>query len=104
MLTFSTLAEVKSEVRQIIQWYNRQRSGLGLAFHEALSQCYHDIRTNPRRFPKHPFYKGMLNIRRAVFTQTFPYTVTYRITDTEITVIAVSHMSQEEAYWLGRIK
>lgn len=32
----------------------------------------------------------------------FPYTLVYRVSDGEITVLAVAHQSREPGYWRGR--
>lgn len=100
---FSTLAAVKSEVRQAVIWYNQQQANLGIEFLQELTSYYHRIKSAPHLFPTHRFYRGAFNVRRALLHR-FPYAITYRIQDDHILVIAVSHTKREEDYWLARME
>lgn len=85
-----------SEARSAAQWYEREESGLGVAFQRQLDSILVRIRENPQLFAAE---SGPLRI--APFDR-FSYGVVYEELDDRIWVAAVAHHSRRPDYWVGR--
>ncbi len=95
------LPEARIEYAEAVQFYGEQRQDLGQAVINAIENALYRIREFPERW-------GILDgdVRRCL-VHKFPYSVLYRIKQTEqepyILIIAVMHGRREEGYWKARI-
>src|SRR5262249_21676495 len=91
------LPEAKAEFDDAADWYEQQRSGLGVDFVARVGAVTQRIAANPRMHAK--VYK---DVRKAVVPK-FPYVVLYREEATEVIVISVFHTSRNPAIWQARV-
>src|SRR5262245_2404478 len=87
--------EARDEAAETRTWYEGRQAGLGDRFTNELDRTVRSIAENPFQFPR-----ARHEIRRAVLDR-FPYAVYYRVTDTEIIVLAVQGR-QDPARWQSR--
>jgi len=52
-----------------------------------------------RSYPKRPNYEA--GTRRYQFS-VYPYSLIYRVTEQEITIVAVAHAKRKPGYWTNR--
>jgi plasmid stabilization system protein ParE len=83
----------QAEYDEAVDWYERQRPGLGAKFARR-------IKEQLDRLVATPLMHGIVykDIRKAVVTQ-FPYFIYYRVLATKIVVIAVFHSSRDPRIW-----
>jgi len=94
LVSFHALA--KLELNEAAEYYEGESAGLGKAFITALERCTDDI----VRYPD----AGLVmrgSIRRRLIRR-FPYALLYRVTPTEIRILAVMNLKRRPAYWVGR--
>ncbi len=77
-------------------WYEGQKSGLGLDFKAAVDDAFVRIGDFPEMYPAE--YRG---VRRAGLHR-FPYVVYYRIMGNAVEVLAVLHGSRMPGVWRSR--
>lgn len=88
------------ELKAAAAWYERQRSGLGDVFLREVGNTVALIDEAP--------LQGVLwiepqippGVRRRLVPK-FPYAIAY-VTDPELVVVAVAHMSRRPGYWVNR--
>lgn len=73
----------ESDIGQAASWYEAQKPGLGLRFLDAADQLFNRLRESPLQFPL-----VSPDVRRALL-HTFPYAVSFRVTDDAVAVLAV---------------
>ena len=79
----------QAEFDEAFDWYESQRSGLGVDFIDSLAIVINRINTNPK------FYSIIFqDIRRAI-VRKFPYAIFYRIEAEQITIIAIFHSKRD---------
>jgi len=79
------------------QYYEQQLSGLGYRFLNEIDRGVRAIKSLSESAPViHP------SIRRKLLRH-FPYALLYRITPTEIVILAIMHQHRKPNYWLDRI-
>jgi plasmid stabilization system protein ParE len=86
------------EFAAAVRWYEEQRAGLGAEFYEAVSKTIAIIEARPEignPLRQNPVIRRML-------VQRFPYQVVYRISPTEVVIVAVAHLKRRPGYWKGR--
>ena len=93
--------EAIAELDDAIDWYEQQRSGLGLGFLATLDRTIGAVERWPRAAPPIPQVAENLEIRQAR-VGSFPYLVAYMIVDDIATVLAVAHERRRPQYWSGR--
>jgi hypothetical protein len=91
------LREARQEMLDSAAFYEQQRSGLGHRFLDAVDLAVADIQEHPRRWP----VIGKRTRRRLL--GRFPYGILYRVTRSEIVIIAVMHLHRHPRYWTGRL-
>ena len=94
-------ATAEAEAREAAEWYEQQRTGLGLEFLVAVDQAIQQIGVAPERFPRLETLPDEELVRRHLLTR-FPYAVVYEMTASEIRIIAVAHTRRRPNYWLNR--
>lgn len=79
-----------------LKWYAEQSIEAANDFDTEFDSAISQIAADPERFPmcdaRHRYYL----LRR------FPFRIIYRITNSEIVVIAVAHGSRSPGYWANR--
>lgn len=76
--------EVRDEVDEAYRWYERQRSGLGDDFLEALEGIYSFLQSTPQAHQT-----NCKDVRRAL-PRRFPYGIYYRVHPDRVEVVAYS--------------
>ncbi|WP_420580579.1 type II toxin-antitoxin system RelE/ParE family toxin [Reichenbachiella sp.] len=95
-LVIKPLAEV--DLKEIANWYESKKSGLGLAFLEAVDTKIQLLNTNPKAYQKR--YKGS----RLTLVKRFPYAIHYTLEKNFIYIHAVLSTSRNPKIWKGRTK
>ncbi|MEW6239000.1 MAG: type II toxin-antitoxin system RelE/ParE family toxin [Candidatus Omnitrophota bacterium] len=90
-------AEAEEEWRRSVDYYERQKAGLGLEFEEDIRSAALTIAQNPQRWPQ------IGSAQRYLLTR-FPFSLFYLDFPDCVYVIAVAHMSREPFYWKDRTK
>ncbi|MGL4464018.1 MAG: type II toxin-antitoxin system RelE/ParE family toxin [Planctomycetia bacterium] len=88
--------DVQVETDAAYSWYERQRTGLGAEFLDAVERVLAEIAANPSR---RGFAEGDV---RAGSPARFPYAVYYRVLDDRIRVLAVFHTARDPSAWHSR--
>jgi hypothetical protein len=89
--------EVSKEVEEAFEWYESQKSGLGLKFINETEMTIHRISNFPDLHPE-----VLKKLRRAILP-IFPYGVIYSIENGTIVVYAIAHLHRMPFYWRKRI-
>ncbi len=93
-LAYHPLAEL--ELNEAAQYYERESSGLGVAFLASVERCTEAIL-------KHPEGGTLLtDVVRRRLVGTFPYGVLYRVAADSIRVLAIMNMKRRPSYWTRR--
>lgn len=98
MIEYRLISEPPADldVEAAFEWYENERSGLGLEFLDELRATYNRILDSPFKYQE---LRG--NIRRALLRR-FPYVVYFAIEGDLIVVVAVLHVSRDPAEWQRR--
>ena len=80
--------EAEADLLQAYAWYEEQRSGLGVAFLEAVTRCQEAIVQRPLSFPL------VGDLARRAMTRRFPYALFFVIGECDISVVAAFHMAR----------
>lgn len=97
MKSFRILSQASEELEASVAFYNSLRKGLGTAF-------LAEFENTKRRIEALPLAARSLcnNLRRRPIHR-FPYFVMYRVSDDEITIIAIAHRRRRPGFWAGRM-
>jgi plasmid stabilization system protein ParE len=87
--------EAEAEALETRDWYEGRRPGLGAEFRAALDATIEHVADNPLQFR---LVRG--ETRRAILNR-FPYAVYFRVTETDVVVLAV-HGRQHPRRWRSR--
>jgi plasmid stabilization system protein ParE len=93
-VTFNELAE--RELNDAAQYYELEQPGLGSAFITDVQKCTEAILAYPLAGS---IVRG--SIRRRL-CQRFPYGLLYTLSQDELRILAVMHLSRRPSYWVGR--
>ena len=93
-VVFHPLAEL--ELNEAAQYYERESSGLGVAFVVAVGRCTQTILERPEAGTP------LTGLVRRRLVGTFPYGVLYRVTAEEIRVLAIMNLKRRPSYWARR--
>jgi toxin ParE1/3/4 len=91
----------KKELSRSIDWYDRQREGLGGEFLNEFADAAATIRQNPKGFGLMLGRKAKREIRGYVMKR-FPFAVVYEVLAREICIIAIAHGRKRPGYWKRR--
>ncbi len=87
----------ETELDEAVTFYNSEQPELGADFIVEFIHSLERIKTYPKAW--NPFTQ---NTRRCQLRR-FPYGIVYQILESEILVVAVSHLHREPRYWKDRI-
>jgi plasmid stabilization system protein ParE len=90
--------QARNELDEAGDWYEKERTGLGLEFFAEIDRLLLRVTNNPEQFPI--LYRGT---RKAV-ARRFPYCVYFRERNRLIVVVAVFHSARNPAVWQNRIR
>lgn len=90
--------QARREFDEAGDWYEQERTGLGLEFLAEIERLIHRIASNPEQFPL--LYR---DVRKAV-ARRFPYCVYFRERNQHIVVLAIFHSARNPAVWQQRAK
>jgi hypothetical protein len=92
------LPEAHLDIKESIDWYNEQKTGLGKAFYDSVKSRLDYIKSNPLHYQV-----SYRNIRNAL-VNNFPYQVHYRIEETSklIIIFGITHTSRDPEIWKSR--
>jgi plasmid stabilization system protein ParE len=93
-----SIQQASDEFTEAVRWYEKRRPGLGGEFFDAVCATMALIEARPEIGTVVGF--NVLN-RRALVPR-FPYQVVYRLTPSEIVIVAVGHLKRRPAYWRNR--
>ena len=96
-LPLRLLPEARTEFDNAADWYERQRTGLGLAFVGRVRDVFTRVTANP------PIHAAVYQDVRKAVVKKFPYVVLYREEPTEVIVVAVFHTSRDPSIWQSRV-
>ena len=98
MIEYRLISEPPADldVEAAFEWYENERSGLGLEFLDELRASYNRIADGPLKYEE---LRG--GIRRALLRR-FPYAVYFAIEGGIVVVVAVLHASRDPAEWQHR--
>ena len=91
-----TRAIAAAEIEAAYRWYERERSGLGEEFLQAVDDLAKTIAEYPERFPV--IHR---DIRRALLKR-FPYGIFYRLKANQVIVVACFHSKRNPKKWQSR--
>ncbi len=94
-LTSTPAADV--EVEGAFDWYENERSGLGLEFLDEVRAAYNRIVEGPLK------YQDLRSGIRRALLERFPYAVYFAIESDALVVVAVLHASRHPAEWQRRL-
>ena len=79
-------------------WYYERSPLSFVAFSHAVDRALFQIGESPNSFP--PAEHGT----RKFILQRFPFSIVYRVDETEITIVAVAHHKRRPNYWSDRVQ
>lgn len=91
------LPSARRDLLDAFEWYQDQRTGLGLDFKLCVDEVLSKLQKHPKSYNK--VYK---DIRRVV-TQRFPFGVFYLVENNKVIVLAVMHARRDPKQWKKRI-
>ena len=82
--------DIKINLREAYEWYERKKEGLGDDFLEAIQKSLDSISKNPTH------YSFTDETKRRIIVRKFPYKIIYQIFGNEIYVSAIFHFKQNK--------
>lgn len=84
------------DVADAADWYESQKTGLGIRFLDEIERVLSRVRSNPLQFPE--IEPG---VRRGLLRR-FPYSVYFSVGEAAIRVIAILHQHRHPDTWRNR--
>jgi hypothetical protein len=97
------LAPALEEIVEAALWFDKQRSGLGDEFWQAVDAMLLRIEANPSGFARSEFATEQIDIRFAVIRR-FGYVIHFLVEADEAQIVSVAHGARKPGYWLRRSK
>lgn len=95
--------EDAEEAVEASAWYERERTGLGVEFSEAVDAAIDLLEDEIIPLSSMPGAAGARGAKRLVLKR-FPYDIVVRELPEEIVVVAVAHHSRRPGYWRDRLR
>ena len=87
--------EAQKELLDAMAWYEERAVGLGFEFARAIDVVIERIRRTPLTFP------ALESGFRHVMARKFPYSIIYRLTESEIVVVSCFHHRRKPGSWIN---
>ena len=100
-MTVRILHEAENELFGAAAWYEDQEAGVGQRFLGTYETALGSIRERAESASHLEDVQSGRDIRR-VRLRRFPYIVVYELFSEEVVILAVAHIRQRPAYWIGR--
>ena len=97
MKKIAFLSVAEDEMIHSALYYESQTNGLGADFLTSVDFAVQSIQDNPELWPV------IRNHVRRRLLKRFPFGILYRISQDDITVIAVMNLHRDPDYWFSRI-
>ena len=97
------LAAAAEEAAEAAAWYEKERSGLGIDFQNAIEAALDVLEQDIVPLTSMPGVSGARGVKRLMLRR-FPYAVIVYESDAEIMVIAFAHHSRRPGYWRDRVR
>jgi toxin ParE2 len=92
------LRAAREEFAAAVRWFEEQRAGLGAEFYDEVIATTGRLEALPESgSPISPD-----GLTRRLLLPRFPYQIVYRLTPTDIVVLAVAHLKRRPNYWKDR--
>ncbi len=89
--------EAELDLQEAVNWYNKQRPGLGREFLERVEKVF-------ERIPEMPEIHSVIHrTARLALVRRFPYVICYIFDGNTVYVMAVFHGHRDPDVWQGRI-
>jgi plasmid stabilization system protein ParE len=88
--------QAEAELAEAGDWYDRERPGLGPVFVLAVSRTLAAVQQNPLQ------YQIVWRQYRRARVAKFPYSLIYRVSDRDITVVSCFHGRRNPTVWQRR--
>jgi toxin ParE2 len=92
------LRAAREEFAAAVRWFEEQRPGLGSEFHDEVIATVARLES----FPESGSPISPDGLTRRLLLARFPYQIVYRLTPTEVVVLAVAHLKRRPDYWKER--
>jgi len=96
------LQQAAEEVAAAANWYDKERSGLGQEFVNAVEMAMDLIEEDLLPLSPMPGKSRGLGMKRLILKR-FPYDLVVREAKNETVVVAVAHHSRQPGYWRERL-
>ena len=97
-MKISFLLTAQSEFEESIEYYDEQRTGLGLEFSEEVGKAL-------ERISEYPEAWSQLSSRiRRCLVNRFPYSVIYEVRSELLIIVAIQHHHRKPESWRSRVK
>jgi plasmid stabilization system protein ParE len=92
------LVPAEKEMLEAVIFYESQAHNLGRDFLYIIESNLKNISKNPLRWPiiDHGVHRRLIN--------RFPYSILYKLDDSQIIIVAIMHLHRRPNYWLDRIE
>jgi plasmid stabilization system protein ParE len=84
------------EAAEVSDWYRERSQQAAIGFVAELEHAIQQVTELPETWPSYE-----AGTRRYVFS-VYPYSLIYRVTEQEITIVAVAHAKRKPGYWRNR--
>ena len=98
LLPLALAALLSFALQPAVRWLEEQRPGLGGEFFDEIEVATKQL----HEYPEIGSPVSRDRLTRRLLVQRFPYQVVYRLTTTEIVIVAVAHLKRRPGYWRGR--
>lgn len=88
--------EARADLLDAFQWYQEQRTGLGLDF----KLCVDDALSKLSKQPS--YYRKIHHDVRRVVIKRFPFGIFYIVTNNKVIILAVLHARRDPTKWKSR--
>jgi toxin ParE1/3/4 len=92
-------AQASSELNDAIDFYERQRRGLGREFADEVKSAAQRIKDSPEAWTVVSTDEHLRRCR----THRFPYGLIYQLQNDRIVIFAVAHLRRRPGYWRDRL-
>jgi hypothetical protein len=82
------LEEAKTDYYEIIDWYEQEKSGLGLLFYRQMNSLFQKLELHPNNYS---YYSKPY---RHTIVKGFPYRIVFKVESNKVIINAIFHTSR----------